>query len=202
MKITVKVVDEPAWWADPVRAARDLALAFRGETVKLSEVAIDIVRQRVRFEGTGPDGAAIAGYSSRPTWVSQFSGLKPKKRPRHGVRTKKLNNRNNWVGLYDGGYREYRHRAGMRVSGFHFDNFGTAWRHWGKVGARQFKRFPNGGFRWTLDVGFRRAEDAIAAAEAEKKRPRMFQLGPKEAAAYGTHFLFPKFFELFKQFFT
>jgi len=201
VKITVKTVEAPAWWEDPIKAARDLGLALRGELPKLTEVAESITRDRVRQEGTGPDGMPIAGYSTRPTWVSQFSGLKPKRRPRHGRVTQKLNNRNNWVGLYDGGYREYRQKAGMRVTGFHFENFGTAWRYWGKIGPRNFKRLPNGGFIWRLDVGFRRMEDAIAAGEAEKKRPRMFQIGPNEADVYATQFLFPTFFALFKRFF-
>lgn len=196
------LVEAPMSWQDPVRAMNSVIQDFARDQVKLRDEAAAMVRDRVQQLGRGPDGAVLPGYSTNTIWVSQFNGLKPKRRPRKSKRLKKFNNRNNWVGLYMGGYKQYREAVGLPTSGFYFSNFGTAWRHFGAITPRPIRRVGSAGFIWHVDIGFRRSQDAIAAKEAEEKRPRMFQWGRQEAQAYLDYVLFPKFSDALRRFFT
>lgn len=197
----MKLVESPKSWLDPAAAMRAVSQEFARDQEKLREEAAALVRDRVQRFGRGPDGAVLAGYSTNTIWVSQQNGLKPKRRPRKSKRLKQLNNRNNWVGLYMGGYKEYREAVGLPTAGFYFSNFGTAWRHFGAIAPRPIQRVGSG-FIWRVEIGFRRSQDAIAAAEAEEKRPRMFQWGRQEAQAFLDYVLFPKFSDAFQRFFT
>lgn len=193
--------EAPLAWTHPERVVSAVRQEFQARRREVTERAAEIVRTRVSQFGVGPDGQAVAGYSSNPLAVSQYSGLKPKRRPRGAQSTRKLANRNNWVGFYPGGYKEYRAASGLRTDGFFFSNFGTAWRHWGDVGTQSIRRSRHG-FVWSAGIGFRRLEDQIAAGEAQQKRPALFQIGPVEALIFLQDTLVPIFNNAFRKFYT
>jgi hypothetical protein len=201
MTVTVKLVSAPKAWTNPRQQARAVFQEFKRSSPALQKAAVNIVKDRVQQEGVGPDGKVLVGYSTRPTRVQQLNELKPKRRPRGGRDRTTSQNRNNWTMLYEGGYKEYRQKIGLRADAFYFSNFGTAWRHFGTMYPSGFVR-EGAGFRWRLYIGFRRQEDQVAAADAEIKRPGMFTVGPREAAAYCRSILAPKFFDAMKLFFT
>lgn len=201
MKVTFKMVDPPLAWTHPDRALGDVRAEFFAQTKELTERSAEIVRTRVTTQGAGADSAPVRGYSKQPIQVSQQNGLKPKRRPRGAEVTRKLNNRNNWVGFYRGGYAEYREKIGLRTDGFFFSNFGTAWRHWGDVGPRTFMR-SRAGFIFRANIGFRRAEDQIASARAAEARPDLFKIGPVEARWLLESVYLPTFNSSFRQHFN
>lgn len=201
MKVTFKLVDPPLAWTHPDRALADVRAEFFARTKELTERTAEVVRTRVTTYGAGADSTPVKGYSRNKSSVSQYSGLKPKRRPRGAQSTLKLNNRNNWVGFYPGGYAEYREKIGLRTDGFFFSNFGTAWRHWGDVGPRVFMR-SRAGFIFRTNIGFRRAEDQIASARAAESRPHLFQLGPVEALILLQGVYVPAFTDAFRRHFN
>lgn len=198
MKVTFKMIDPPLAWTHPDRALGDVRAEFFAQTKELTERSAEIVRTRVSTYGVGADSISVKGYSRMPIQVSQYSGLKPKRRPRGAESTRKLDNRNNWVGFYRGGYAEYREKIGLRTDGFFFSNFGTAWRHWGDVGPRIFLR-SRAGFIFRANIGFRRAEDQIASARAAETRSYLFQIGPMEAAILFKSVFLPTFNNAFRR---
>jgi hypothetical protein len=182
VKISVKwSVEADPSWLHPERVAPVVQRTFASRSRELIAGSADKVRVRVQTLGVGADSVAVKAYSPRPTKVEQFSGLKPKMRPRGADETEKLNNRNNWIGTFSGGYAEYRQKIGLPTGGFYFSNFGTAWRHFGNVDAPQTVK-RGGGFVWSVPIGFRRLQDQVAATAAQDKRRQLFRLGPLEAA--------------------
>lgn len=182
MKVTIKRVDTErnGPWDKPESVGTTVRRAFVTEGKRLVGACAEKVRYRVQAFGLGADSTPVKDYSTRRLSVEQYSGLKPKKRPRGAEATAKLDNRNNWIGTYAGGYKEYRQKTGLVTIGFHFSNMGTAWRHFGATEPVRISR-RGAGFIWSVGIGFKRLEDRIAADAADQERPNLFKLGHAEA---------------------
>lgn len=128
----------------------------------------DYTRERVRDRSLGAGNTGLEGYSDNPVTIDYPGPLKRKRKPVGGAPTAD--------GMYfQGGYKQYRRKAGLNAERFQFFNTGDAWRDW------KILRYGSGA-RSESQIGFSDNANAIAAAEAEIKRPLLFSVDMSEAS--------------------
>lgn len=125
----------------------------------------DYTRERVRDRSQGAGGSSLLGYSTNPLFISYPSLRKRITKPR-GV--KKV--RGGY--FFQGGYKEYKEKAGLVHERFNFFNTGDAWRDW--------KILRYGTATTASHIGFTKPENAIAANAAISKRPLLFRVDKSE----------------------
>lgn len=124
----------------------------------------DLNRMRVMLGSAGAGGTPLEGYSTNPLWVGYTRGKKIVK-PVGGIAVR--------GGMFfPGGYRQYKELSGQVADRFTFFNTGDAWKDW-KVLTYGSNGSPG-------QIGFTRAENAIAANAAILRRPLLFQLDNEE----------------------
>jgi len=120
-------------------------------------------RTRVLNLSEGAGGSPLPGYSTNPLTVDY-----PNKLPKR--KTKPVGGTKTHGGMhFQGGYREYREKAGLVFNRFVFFNTGDAWRDW-KV------------LTWgeVSEIGFDDPINAHVAALAEENRPLLFKIAASE----------------------
>lgn len=137
--------------------------------VKLGTGIRDYIRRRVGERGQGMGGTVMRGYSTRPLSLDR-RGRGTSKRfvpPVGGIpRGSRM--------FFEGGYRQYREKAGLVSDRFVLDNKGNAWRDFRVISLGSRGGAP-------LTIGVTRNENAVAFnAAQENGRPTLFLLDNNE----------------------
>lgn len=139
----------------------------------LGEAIRDYIKLRIGTYGRGQGNRKARGYSTRPLSIRSDGkgGMKPIKPPTGGAP------RGNRM-FFEGGYREYREKAGLESNNFVLSNLGDLW--------RDFKLLRLGSGATPMQIGFGKTVNAIAANKAQDdNRHDLFLLDTLEVRMIG-----------------
>lgn len=123
-------------------------------------------RDRIRNQSAGAGGTPLQGYSVRPLFIRwPRKGMKAITKPVGGLKTRRGY-------FFQGGYKDYREKAGLIHNRFVFENTGDAWKDW--------KILSTGSGTTPATIGFSKPANAVAANAAIERRPLLFRIDKNE----------------------